>query len=106
MWLAIHELAVNAVKFGALSAREGRIDITWRLTRNGRACMRLRWAERHDAPIPAERRAGFGTEVIERMLAYELGATGAINFTPNGMDCRITLPISDDARIGTPSGSL
>lgn len=102
MWLAIHELAVNSVKFGALSTREGRITIAWRTAHDGRDCVRLRWAERHDSPIADERRAGFGTEVIERMLAYELGAVGALNFTPDGMDCLITLPISNDVRAELP----
>lgn len=99
MWLAIHELAVNAVKFGALSTREGRITVGWRLARGDDSSVRLRWVERHDVPIPAERRAGFGTEVIERMLAYELGAAGAFSVTPTGLECLITLPISDDVRV-------
>jgi two-component system CheB/CheR fusion protein len=102
MWLAIHELAVNSVKFGALSTREGQISVSWRLVRNGRPSLRLRWTERHNLPIPGERRSGFGTEVVERMLAYELGGTGALAFTPNGMECRITLPISGDVRVETP----
>lgn len=102
MWLAIHELAVNAVKFGALSTRNGRIAVAWQPVRNGRTYLRLQWAERHGRPVPAGRRTGFGTDVIERMLAQELGATGALSFTPTGIDCRITLPVSDLIRLGSP----
>lgn len=99
IWLAIHELAVNAVKFGALSTRDGRIAIAWQPVWNGRTHLRLQWAECHRRPIPAGRRTGFGTDVIERMLAEELGATGALSFTPSGIDCQITLPISEHIRL-------
>lgn len=92
--LALHELATNAVKFGALSWPRGRIAVTWRLVEGGAPRLAVTWTEMGaPAPVSAERR-GFGTEMIERTLAYELGAEARLDFTPEGVICRIGLPLS------------
>ena len=89
--LVLHELVANAVKYGALSAPEGHLDVTWRV-RGG--VLRLDWRESGvslaHAPAP---RGGFGTELIERTLARELNASASLCFGPDGARCTIALPL-------------
>ena len=99
LWLVVHELVVNSVKFGALSAREGTISVIWTIEVNGATQLRLRWIERQGPSAPSDRRAGFGTEMVERRLARELGGTGSLDFTPTGLDCRISVPLGEDIRV-------
>jgi two-component system CheB/CheR fusion protein len=92
--LALHELATNAVKYGALSAKKGRIAIDWSLAEvDGHPRLVLRWIET-GVPLAdgQPRRRGFGTELIERTLVYDLGGKSALDFTPDGLHCTISLP--------------
>jgi two-component sensor histidine kinase len=97
MALTLHELTINALKFGALTEPSGRISIDWSI--NGTAPQpRLywRWCESgvgSDAPAPQRR--GFGQELIERVLPYELGARTTLNFAPGGVRCEIDLPLNE-----------
>lgn len=96
--LALHELATNAVKFGALSWSRGRIAVRWRLAEgagaDGEPRLVLTWTET-GAPEPTmAARRGFSTEMLEKTLAYELGAETALDFTAQGVICRIALPLS------------
>lgn len=102
-WLAVHELAVNSVKFGALSTPSGWIEVTWRVERNGAgAALMLDWHERGAPPAPT-RASGFGTEVIERTLGYEIGATGALEFGRSDVHCHIAAPIAEGLVIPAPT---
>ena len=93
MALAMHELAVNAVKYGALSSPQGRIAVSWRVETG--SALRLEWRELGGpAPDAAARRIGFGTELIERMLSYELDATGSLSFDGDGVHCVIVVPLT------------
>lgn len=96
LWLVVHELVVNSVKFGALSAREGMISVMWTIEVNGSTSLVFHWMERRGPTAPSDRRAGFGTEMIERRLARELGGGGSLDFTPTGLDCRIHVPVGSD----------
>lgn len=97
--LAIHELAVNAVEYGALSQQNGRIEVSWQVEAPGgdSSVLRLDWRE---AGVPAAaagpRRRGFGTEMIEQTLAYELDATASLGFGLDGIHCTIDLPCTDN----------
>jgi two-component sensor histidine kinase len=97
--LAFHELAVNAVEHGAMVSDGGRIDVAWHLAEDGpdRRVL-LTWTEPRASPGAAPPRAGFGTEVLTRMLAYDLKATTDIVFGPTGLRCTISLPLA--AHIG------
>ncbi len=95
--LALHELATNAVKYGALSQDQARLDVTWRLAvaEMGHELV-LDWEET-DVAMPDPRsppRSGYGRELIERALPYQLGARTTLEFTPGGVRCRIVLPFA------------
>lgn len=97
--LAVHELATNATKFGALSVPEGHVDLKWNVTnREGKPWLDLEWLET-GVPIlaPAPRKRGFGSELIEKQMLYELGGRGSLDFRPGGVRCIITLPLIQDA---------
>ena len=95
IWLAFHELAVNSVKFGALSAPDGQITVTWRLDQNGLGnTLQIDWHEQGCSRVPAGGR-GFGTEVIERTLGYELGAAGSLSIGSGRVHCNLRVPLSD-----------
>jgi two-component sensor histidine kinase len=95
--LAIHELTTNAIKFGALSTQQGRLAVSWTVTRaedGGRPILALVWVESggdHIAPHPLQR--GFGSEVIENALRYQVGGEGKLDFAPEGLQCTIRVPL-------------
>src|SRR5665213_275477 len=89
--LALHELAVNAAKFGALSVPGGRVSITWTLHDHTLA---LEWHEQCGPKVKARRKRGFGSMVIERNLARALDATVEMAFEPDGLRCHIVIPAS------------
>ncbi|GJE42610.1 CheR family methyltransferase [Methylobacterium soli] len=94
--LALHELATNAIKYGALTGPEGHVAITWRSfgPDGGGERLILEWREsgvRLMNTDPARR--GFGRELIEQGLTYELGATTALEFLPGGVRCVIEIPL-------------
>jgi two-component system CheB/CheR fusion protein len=95
--LVVHELATNAVKYGALSIDQGEIDVNWRVqTNDGPGRFILQWREAGvtfatDKP----RRRGFGTELIERTIAYDLGGAATLDFGSDGLICTIELPASN-----------
>ncbi len=91
--LALHELAVNAQKFGALSVPEGRISIRW--TRNAATdanAVDLHWIEQFGPKVKMRRKRGFGSLVIERNLARSLDAKVDLAFDPDGVRCHIVIP--------------
>jgi two-component sensor histidine kinase len=91
--LALHELAVNAAKYGALSVPAGRVAITWnRLENVDGSAVELDWREKLGPKVKARRRKGFGSMVIERNLARALDATVELEFDPDGLHCHIVIP--------------
>ncbi len=96
--LALHELATNAVKFGALSVPEGRITVAWRQeTDREDPCVRLEWIE-EGVPSCTQQplRRGFGLDLIERTVPYELRGASRISFEPGGVHCVIDIPLTRD----------
>jgi len=91
--LALHELAVNAAKFGALSVPDGQVSITWeqRGDGDGRA-LELDWREQNGPRVKPRRKQGFGSMVIERNLARALDAKVDLDFEPEGLRCHIVIP--------------
>jgi PAS domain S-box-containing protein len=86
--VTLHELATNAVKYGALSASNGQIDLKWSHEANGR--LKLRWTEIGGPPVQAPTRKGFGGRIIEQVIAQLKGET-RLEWRREGLVCEITL---------------
>ena len=84
MALIFHELATNAVKYGALSCAGGHVDLAWSLTEDGQAWT-LTWAESGGPPTEPPTRKGFGTRLIERGLSGELRGSASAAYRPDGV---------------------
>jgi len=97
--LALHELAANALKHGALRTSAGRVDVSWQVApQEGRPWLRLTWQEQlpeglTDREAPTPHRRGFGHALIEERVPYELGGTGRIALTAQGAQALISLPL-------------
>lgn len=89
--LAIHELATNAAKYGALSRPGGRVSVMWELAAPD--LVRVDWQESGGPPVPAQRGRGFGTDLIERIVAHELRNPVKLDFDPEGVRCRLLIPV-------------
>jgi PAS domain S-box-containing protein len=94
--LALHELATNAAKYGALSANEGRVGVAWTYNPGKPARLRLVWRETDGPPVAPPTRKGFGSRLIEMLLANELKGDVALRYEPQGVVCEVTA-IADPA---------
>lgn len=83
--MALHELATNALKYGALSNDAGRVELRWEPVGEDR--LRLSWRERGGPPVAPPGRKGFGSRLIERGLAHDLGGSVRIDYDPVGVVC-------------------
>lgn len=97
--MAIHELTTNAAKYGALSVPSGCIRITWTITSDETPLLVLRWQERNGPPVATPTRRGFGTRLIERGLAQDLGGEVQLRYEPAGVVCIVSAPLDDQAAI-------
>ena len=96
--MILHELSVNAVKYGALGSADGRVSITWALEdADAAAHLILHWQETGGPPVTSPNGAGFGTMLIERQAARELAGTATIEYPREGV--RATLAIPDDPEL-------
>ncbi len=89
MAMALHELATNATKYGALSKPGGKVAIRWGLDAASSG-LTLSWREQGGPTVLAPERRGFGSRLIERSLAAELGGQAALIFAPTGVRCELT----------------
>ncbi len=100
--LILHELGTNAVKYGALSNQDGRVDITWRLDEiEGEMHFRLRWQETGGPPVEPPARRGFGSRLIERTFPSPL-ARAQNSFAPAGVIFTLDAPLE---ALRTPDAS-
>jgi two-component sensor histidine kinase len=93
--MAVHELATNAAKYGALSVPGGHVSITWTLTFDEPRHMTLCWQEHGGPPVVPPMRKGFGTRLIERSLAHELAGEAILAYVPTGLVCTIKAPLRE-----------
>ena len=89
--LAMHELATNAAKYGALSQAGGKVTLHWRLVSD--SLIRIDWQESGGPPVPQQRSRGFGSDLIERIVAAELKNPVKLTFDPAGVRCMLTIPV-------------
>ncbi|MBW8840656.1 MAG: PAS domain-containing protein [Sphingomonadales bacterium] len=108
--LALHELSTNAVKYGALAAPAGHLAIVWHVAEgaNGQKRLFVDWRESGVENLPGRdapsKGGGFGRELIERALPYQLGARTNYEFEPDGIHCTIDVEVPDDALLETING--
>ena len=110
--LALHELAMNAERFGALSVPQGRVEVVWRKLPSSEAAassetaakdgkektekegVEIVWAEHGGPDVTVPSRRGFGSLVVEKNLSRALDADVALTFEPTGVRCRMMIPAS------------
>lgn len=104
--LILHELATNAVKYGALSTPEGRIDLSWKICDEGKLI--FEWIESNGPPVKEPAQRGFGSTLITTVGAKQLGGEIAIDWRREGIIVRAALPResyrSDQLKKATPEG--
>ena len=93
MGMALHELATNAVRHGALSVPEGRLTVDWRIESGNQPKLRLTWTERDGPVVGKPTRLGFGARLLEKGLARELSGDVALTYDSVGLICRMGLPM-------------
>ena len=98
--MAVHELATNAAKYGALSSGSGRISVQWTIAERDEQHLRIVWTETGGPKVAAPSSKGFGSRLIERGLAGQLGGEAVIDYRETGVVCRIMAPL------GTITGSV
>lgn len=92
--MALHELATNAVKYGALSNDAGRVQVAWSIAPlNGSGELQLTWVEEGGPPVVSPKRRGFGSRLIERSLAHDVGGNANIEYRPDGVVSIIKSPL-------------
>lgn len=99
--LAVHELATNAAKYGALSVPGGQVTIRWHRGEEDQGTEQAKemtfaeveWQEVGGPPVAAERRRGFGTELIQKIVAHELRQPVTLDFAPEGVRCVLRVPV-------------
>jgi PAS domain S-box-containing protein len=91
--LALHELATNAGKYGALSTDAGLVDVAWGSSQGiGGDTFTMTWTESNGPPVLAPMRRGFGTIVIEAMAEHSVAGTVDLDYAPSGVRWRLTCP--------------
>ncbi len=103
--MAIHELATNAAKYGALSVSEGDVAVTWAVERKGdEGSLVLDWVEQNGPPVTPPDKRGFGTVLIERGLAHDLFGEANVQFLPEGVRATLRAPLRSETA-GQPKPS-
>ena len=93
MALLIHELATNAIKFGALSQPQSRLRVIWWLKESATRQLHFEWAEKGVRMTAMKNyNPGFGSRVVKRLIARELHGDGKMDFLPDGLLCTVEVP--------------
>ena len=94
--MAFHELATNAVKYGALSVPEGTVRVMWRIDGAlGQQQLVLDWIEENGPAVRQPSRRGFGMTLIERGFAHELSGAASVSFCAGGVHATLRAPLGD-----------
>jgi two-component system CheB/CheR fusion protein len=94
--MALHELATNAGKYGALSIPAGKVKVSWSVTNSRKdPQLSIEWVETGGPPVKVPTRRGFGTQLIERIVNYDLHANVQRDFHAQGVRCKIEFPLTD-----------
>jgi two-component sensor histidine kinase len=91
--MALHELATNAAKYGALSTSTGCVIVSSWTDEGTDPCLHVVWQELHGPRVITPARRGLGSKLIEDALVYESGGTVTLRFAPSGVRCEIDIPL-------------
>ena len=97
--LAFHELTTNAAKYGALSTDTGRVSVRWEVFPAGKVApqrLSLDWVESGGPAVSNPQRRGFGSQLLERSLRYELRGDTRLQFTSTGVRCHVEVPLQSE----------
>jgi PAS domain S-box-containing protein len=93
--MVLHELVTNAAKYGALSTSNGSVSVNWDKSSDERGAGKVTivWREHGGPPVAAPARTSFGSSLIRDLIPHELGGTVDLAFEPDGVSCRIEIPL-------------
>jgi two-component sensor histidine kinase len=92
--LVLHELATNAAKYGALSASGGQVRINWQLDEDN-SCVRLMWIESGGPAVSAPTSTGYGTQLVQSAMTYQVGGRVEQKYAPDGLEAEIVVPLTE-----------
>jgi PAS domain S-box-containing protein len=95
--LALHELATNAAKYGALSKETGQVEIGWGTDGD---IFTMSWSEQDGPPVSVPQKRGFGTIVMKAMAERSVGGAVALDYAPSGVTWRLTCPAANALESG------
>ncbi|AWB48127.1 hypothetical protein HYN69_05985 [Gemmobacter aquarius] len=102
--LALHELATNAVKYGALGQPTGQVRVDWSTHRSATRCdIRVVWHETGGPQVAPPDRQGFGSRLLQEVVANELQGEATLAFNPGGVHYSLTFPCCDQGEISVDS---
>ncbi len=100
--MALHELAINAARYGALSVEEGRLAVSWELAERGTdSILELYWTETGGPEVAPPTEPGFGSTAIRGAIEHQLGGEFDLVWAPTGVTCRITFPLARNTATAT-----
>lgn len=100
--MVLHELATNALKYGALSTSTGKVAIVWSIADDGAVV--LDWRESGGPPVGNPMRKGFGSRLVSDAIPRQLGGAVQLDYDPQGVRCLITIP-GEVCKADEPAGS-
>jgi two-component sensor histidine kinase/PAS domain-containing protein len=103
--MAVHELATNASKYGALSVPQGTVAIDWTLRNDGTPRVDITWIERGGPRVEPPGGSGFGTKLIDRVVGYDLDGKASLAFDSGGLRAVLSFPLKTDTASSESSWS-
>ncbi|NSZ66415.1 sensor histidine kinase (plasmid) [Agrobacterium tumefaciens] len=91
--LCLHELTTNAIKYGALSQKDGSVDVVWSMSEEASPVFSLDWIETGGPAVVEPKRQGYGTKYLRSALTSVFGAAPVITFAPSGLSCHAAGPL-------------
>jgi two-component sensor histidine kinase len=88
--MGVHELATNAMKYGAFSNDTGKVTVSWTIGAAEPSMLTIEWRESGGPVVSAPVKRGFGSRLIERNLAHDLDGSAKIDFQADGIVCTIS----------------
>lgn len=93
MTLVLHELATNAIKYGALSNAEGTVEVSWAVTGAEPMELWVQWRERGGPPVVPPARRGFGSRLIDTVASRSLRGRAELDYAPSGLTWTLLVPL-------------